>query len=136
MSPRTTISLAVILALVVGYIYVVDRPQAQRAEHAKRLIQLSSADITTIALVSSKGEVGLSRRDAAHWDVTRPVHVPAASFAVNSLLDTVTGVVPQRTLGSAGNLVEFGLDKPAAQITLGTSRGQTVTIEPPRLVIR
>jgi len=128
-SPRTTLSLAVLLALVVGYIYVVDRPQAQRAEHAKRLIQLSSADITTIALVSSKGEVGLSRRDAAHWDVTRPVHVPAAAFAVNSLLDTVTGVVPQRTLGSAGNLGEFGLDKPAAQITLGTSRGQTVTID-------
>ncbi|TMI90922.1 MAG: DUF4340 domain-containing protein [Bacillati bacterium ANGP1] len=129
MSPRTTISLAVVLALLVGYIYLVDRPQAQRAEQAKRLLQLSSADISTIALVSSKGEVGLSRRDATHWDVTRPVRVPAASFAVSSLLDTITGIVPQRTLGSGGNLGEYGLDKPAAQITLGTSRGQTVTLD-------
>jgi len=128
-SPRITISLAILLALVVGYIYLVDRPQAQRAEQAKRLIQLSSADITTISLVSSKGEVGLARRDATHWDVTRPVHVPAASFAVSSLLDSITGVVPQRTLGSGGNLGEYGLDKPVAQITLGTAKGQTVTLE-------
>lgn len=129
MSPRVTLSLAVLLAVVVGYIFLVDRPQARRAEEAKRLVQLASKDITMITLVSPKGEVGLSRRDAAHWDVTRPVRVPAASFAVSGLLDTITGLIPQQTLGTGGDLKAYGLDKPTARMTLGTSKGQTVTLE-------
>ncbi|HKV46366.1 MAG TPA: DUF4340 domain-containing protein [bacterium] len=129
MSPRITISLAVVLAIVVGYIVLVDRPQAQRAEEAKHLIQLTSKDITTIALVSAKGQVGLARRDATHWDLTRPVKVPAASFAVSGLLDTITGVVPTHTVGTGGDLHAYGLDAPTAQITLGTAKGQTVSLD-------
>ncbi len=129
MSPRITVALAVALALVLGYIALVDRPQAKRAEEAKHLIQVAPKDVTRIALVSAKGAVELSRRDATHWDVTNPIHVPAGSFAVSSLLDTVTGVVPQQSLGTPSNLKEYGLDKPAAQITLTTSKGQTVTLE-------
>ncbi len=80
MSPRVTAALAVALALVVGYIVFVDRPQAKRAEEAKHLIQMARKDVTRIVLVSAKGAVDLSRRDASHWDVTSPIHVPAGSF--------------------------------------------------------
>lgn len=129
MSPRITAALAVALALVVGYIVLVDRPQAKRAEEAKHLIQLAPKDVTRISLVSAKGTVDLTRRDATHWDITAPIHVPAGSYAVSSLLDTVTGVVPQQSLGASSNLKEFGLDKPTAQITLTTSKGQTITLQ-------
>jgi len=129
MSPRITIGLAIALAVVVGYIFLVDRPQAQRAESAKHLVQIAPKDTTRIALVSSKGAVELARRDATHWDVTNPIHVPAGSYAVSSLLDSVTGIVPQQSLGTAGNLKDYGLDKPAARITLTSSNGQTVTLE-------
>ncbi|HLW60387.1 MAG TPA: DUF4340 domain-containing protein [bacterium] len=129
MSPRITVGLAVALAIVIGYIFLVDRPQAQRAEEAKHLVQLASKDITTIALVSSKGQVELSRRDATHWELTRPIKVPAASFAVSGLLDTITGVVPTQTLGTGGDVHAYGLDAPTAQITLGASKGQTVSLE-------
>ena len=83
MSPRITASLAVILAAVVGYIFLVDRPQAQRAEEAKHLVRLASKDVTAINLVSPKNTVGLARRDATHWDITHPIHAPAATFSVN-----------------------------------------------------
>jgi len=129
MSPRITAALAIALALVVGYIFLVDRPQTQRAEEAKHLVQIAPKDVTRIALVSSKGPVALARRDATHWDVTNPIHVPAGSFAVSGLLDSVTGVVPQQSLGTAGNLKDYGLDKPSAQITLTSSKGQAVTLE-------
>jgi Domain of unknown function (DUF4340) len=128
-SPRITAVLAVVLALVVGYIVLVDRPQAKRAEEAKHLIQVTPKDVTRIALISPKGTVDLTRRDAAHWDITSPIHVPAGSYAVSSLLDTVVGVVPQQSLGTPSELKEYGLDKPTAQITVATSKGQTVTLQ-------
>jgi hypothetical protein len=129
MSPRVTVSLAIALALVAAYIFVVDRPQAQRAEQAKHLIQLSKGDITGIALESPKGHVDLARLDATHWQLTRPVQAPAATFAVSDLLDAVTGLTSQRTLSGAGqDLAAYGLDKPAAQITLHPRSGEAVTL--------
>ena len=129
MSPRVTAALAVALALVVGYIVLVDRPQAKRAEEAKHLIQVAPKDVTRISLISAKGTVDLTRRDATHWDVTSPIHVPAGSYAVSSLLDTVVGVVPQQSLGAPSDLKEYGLDKPTAQITVATSKGQTIALQ-------
>jgi hypothetical protein len=129
MSPRITAALAIILAVVVGYIWLVDRPQAKRVEQAKHLIRVAPKDVTRIKLVSEKGTVELARRDATHWEITNPIHVPAGSFAVSSLLDAVTGVVPQQSLGAVSNPKEYGLDKPQVQITLTTSNGQTVGFE-------
>jgi hypothetical protein len=128
-SPRITAALAIALALVIGYIFVVDRPQAKRAEEAKRLIQVAPKDVTRIAISSAKGAVELARRDATRWDVINPIRVPAGSYAVSSLLDTVTGLVPQQSLGTPTDVKEYGLDKPSAQITLTTSKGQTITLE-------
>ena len=129
MSPRITAVLAIVLAVVVGYIFLVDRPQVQRAEEAKHLVQLASKDITGISIASPKSSVALARRDATHWDITHPVHAAAASFAVNGLLDTVTGLIPQQTLGGAGDLKAYGLDKPLQQVSLTTAKGENVTIE-------
>ena len=129
MSPRITAGLAIVLAVVVGYIFLVDRPQAQRAEEAKHLVQLAGKDITAISIASPQSTVALARRDATHWDITRPVHTPAASFAVNGLLDTITGLIPQQTLGGAGDLKAYGLDKPLQQVSLTTAKGENVTIE-------
>lgn len=129
MSSRVTLALAVILALVVGYIFVVDRPQAQRAEQAKRLVQLTKEEITMITLESPKGTVDLTRRDAAHWAVTRPFDAPAASFPVGGLLDAVLGIIPQRTLRDAADLAAYGLNAPVARITLTASAGRSVTLE-------
>ncbi len=130
MSPRVTIGLAVLLVLVGLYIFVIDRPMAQRAQEAEHLVRIPKADITGLTVVSARGTVDLARRDPTHWDVTRPVHVPAASFAVSDLLDTTTSLVPQSTVRGAGtNLALYGLDKPAVQVTLRASGGRTVTLE-------
>ena len=77
MSVRTTASLAAILAVVVAYILLIDRPQAQRAEEAKHLVQMTAKDVTRITLTNPKGAVTLVRRNPTHWDVTSPPLGPA-----------------------------------------------------------
>jgi hypothetical protein len=130
MSPRVTIALAVVVALVAAYIFAVDRPMAQRAEEARHLIRFSKAEITGVTLASAKGQLELSRVDATHWQLTRPVRTPAASFSVSDLLDTVTGLEAQRTIRRVGsNLAAYGLDRPVARITLRATGGRTATLE-------
>lgn len=130
MSPRVTVVLAVLVAAVGVYIFAVDRPQAQRAEEAKHLVQLNKDAVTAVTLVSPKGTVELVRRGPSSWDITAPFHAPAATFGVSDLLDAVRGIVPQRALGTPGrDLAAYGLDKPAARLTLRTAQGRTVTLE-------
>lgn len=130
MSSRVTVGLAVILALVCAYILAVDRPLARRAQEAAHLIQIPKTAITGVTVVSAKGTVELTRRDPTHWDVTRPLHVPAATFVVGDLLDTMTSLVPQSTVRGAGrDLALYGLDKPVVRLTLQASGGKTATLE-------
>lgn len=130
MSPRVTIGLAAVLVLVGVYIVAVDRPLARHAEEARHLLQIPKSEITAITVVSPKGTVDLARRDATRWDVTQPIHVPAAAFVVSDLLDAVTGLVPQTTVrGTGTDLGAYGLDTPVARMTLRTSGGRTATLE-------
>jgi hypothetical protein len=127
-NPRVTIVLAVLVAAVAGYIFAVDRPQAQRAEEAKHLVQLQKADITGLSVTSSKGTVDLERTDATHWQIIRPFDAPAASFAVGDLLDAVTGIVPQRTLAGGGDAAAYGFNAPSLTLALRASGGRSVTV--------
>ncbi|HLJ59019.1 MAG TPA: DUF4340 domain-containing protein [bacterium] len=130
MNPRVTMILAVVVAAIAAYIFAVDRPQAQRAEQAKHLIQFQKSEITGVSLMTSKGTVALARRDATHWDITQPYSTPAASFSVSDLLDAVTGIVPQRTLGAVGqDAAAYGLNAPDVKMTLRATGGKTVTVE-------
>lgn len=129
MSPRVTLLLAVLVALVGAYIFAVDRPQAERAEQAKHLVRVAKTDVTGITLTSAKGTVDLTRVDAAHWTVDRPFQAPAASFAVGDLLDAIAGIVPQRTVEEkTSDLGAYGLDKPGVRVTLRASGGRTLVL--------
>ncbi len=130
MNPRVTLGLAALLVLVGLYIFVVDRPQAQRAEEARHLVQLVKTDVTAVTLTSAKGTVELTRRDATHWVITKPFAAPATTFSVDDVIDAVTALIPQRTLKDAGSdLAPYGLDAPAARITLRTTAGKAITVE-------
>jgi hypothetical protein len=128
-NPRVTIALAVVVALVGGYIVAVDRPQAQRAEEARHLVHFAKDAITHVAVRTSKGTVELARTDATHWAVTAPFAAPASAFAVSDLLDAVLGIVPQRTVAdTTTDWAAYGLTSPAAEITLTTRDGKTESV--------
>lgn len=130
MSPRVTLALAIIAALVGGYILVVDRPQAQRAEEARHLVHVPKASVTQITLRNSKGTVDLARTDATHWAVNRPFAAPASTYAVSDLLDAVLGIVPQRTVAEkTADWAAYGLATPDTRITLRTRDGKTASVE-------
>ncbi len=130
MSPRVTLALAVVVALVGAYIVAVDRPQAQRAEQARHLLRLTKASVTQITLQNAKGTVDLARTDATHWRVTRPFAAPAGTYTVSDLLDGVLAVVPQRTVADrTTDWAAYGLATPDTRITLRTADGKTASIE-------
>ena len=129
MNPRVTLALAVIVAFVGGYILVVDRPQAQRAEEARHLMHAAKDSITQVTLRTAKGTVDLARTDAKHWTVTRPFAAPASTFAVSDLLDAVLGIVPQRTVAdTTTDWAAYGLATPDTQITLRTADGKSSSV--------
>lgn len=129
MNPRVTLGLGLILAMLAIYIFAVDRPQAQRAEEAKHIVQVQKSDVTAITVQSPKGTVDLARQGSTRWTVIAPVQVPASSFAIGDLLDAVTGLTSQRTLPAAGaDLASYGLTKPVAQVVLRVGAGRTVTL--------
>lgn len=130
MSPRVTLALAVVVALVGAYILVVDRPQAQRAEQARHLLRLTKASVTQVTLQNAKGTTDLARTDATHWTVTRPFAAPAATYTVSDLLDGALGIVPQRTVADkTTDWAAYGLATPDTRITLRTTDGKTASIE-------
>ncbi|MHB8732344.1 MAG: DUF4340 domain-containing protein [bacterium] len=130
MSPRITLALAIVVALVGGYILVVDRPQAQRAEEARHLLHLSKASITQITLRSGKNTTELVRTDATHWMVTRPFAAPASTYAVSDLLDGALAIVPQRTVADkTTDWAAYGLAAPDTELTLHTQDGRTAAVE-------
>ena len=130
MSPRVTLALAIVVALVGAYIAVVDRPQARRAEEARHLVHLPKAGITQITVRSAKNTVELVRTDATHWMVTRPFAAPASGYAVSDLLDGVLAIVPQRTVADkTADWAAYGLAAPVTEITLHTQDGKTVSVD-------
>ncbi len=130
MSPRVTLILAAVVALVAVYIFAVDRPQARRAEIATHLIQLQKADITGVSLTTPAGTVELTRTDATHWEITRPFDTPASSFSVSDLLDVLTGIVPQRTLSGADrDPATYGFNAPTVRMTLRSPGKRPVTVD-------
>jgi len=129
-SPRVTLALAVVVALVGGYILVVDRPQAQRAEQARHLVHLTKASVTQITLQNAKGTVDLTRADATHWRVARPFAAPASTYAVSDLLDAVLAIVPQRTVADkTTDWAAYGLATPDTRITLRAADGKAASVE-------
>lgn len=130
MSPRITLALAIVAALVGGYILVVDRPQAQRAEEARHLVHLPKASITQITVRSGKNTAELVRTDATHWMLTRPFAAPASTYAVSDLLDGVLAIVPQRTVADkTSDWAAYGLATPDTELTLHTQDGKTAAVD-------
>ncbi|HEV2282598.1 MAG TPA: DUF4340 domain-containing protein [bacterium] len=130
MSPRITIALALVVALVGAYIVVVDRPQAQRAEEARHLVHLPKASITQITVRSGKNTAELVRTDATHWMLTRPFTAPASTYAVSDLLDGVLAIVPQRTVADkTTDWAAYGLATPDTELTLHTQDGKTAAVD-------
>src|SRR2546427_10379888 len=127
---QPTAALAVVLLLVGGFYYVYDvrwAPDRERAETRKgRVFSAEAADVTAVELRRRDDTVRLTRAGDA-WEVRSPVVARGDRARVEETLTTVlTAKVDREIDPKPAALADFGLDKPAAEITLTLKDGKTL----------
>lgn len=126
MSLRRLALLAVILAAVGAYYYVVEhrgaRARVEREAEAKRLFHFAVDDAAAIAIQGPDPEIRLERRDAA-WHVVAPVDERADEVTVGGILDALAELTPARALEPPDGFAEYGLEPPAVTVTVRDGAG-------------
>src|SRR5947209_5954557 len=145
MRPRTLLILLAIVLVLGAFIWFYERrlPASEEREGlGKKVLQLKKDDVTAVTIDADKGAVRLERvgpakREkprfekgarppaSAEWRLVRPLAARADAFAVDRLLEALSGLEKNRTLeGTDPKAV--GLDKPRATVRLATRDGETV----------
>ena len=144
MKPRTLLILLVLVLGLGAFIWFYERKlpsSEERVELGKKVFQLEKDDVTAVAIDSGKGTVrlervgappakpkekgGITTEPSVEWKITRPLAARADAFAVDRLLQAVTGLEKTRTLDQADPKA-VGLDKPRATVRLTTRDGEKV----------
>jgi hypothetical protein len=126
----TTAALAVVLLLVGGFYYVYEvrwAPDRERVETRKgRVFQAEAADVTAVELKRPEDTVRLARAGNG-WELKSPVVARGDRSRVDETLTTVLTAKPDREIDpKPAALGDFGLDKPAAEVTLTLKDGKTL----------
>src|SRR6267143_1898573 len=127
---HTTTALAVVLLLVGGFYCLYEvrwGPDRERAETRKgRVFQAEAADVAAVELKRRDDTVRLARAGDA-WELKTPVVARGDRARVDETLTTVlTAKVDREIDAKPAALADFGLDTPAAEITLTLKDGKTL----------
>jgi hypothetical protein len=130
---QTTAALALLLAILGGFYYVYEvRWGAAREEAAARKGRVFTADtkdVTAVQLKRGDESVRL-QRDGENWQLVEPVKARGSRPAVDELLATVlTAKIDREIDANPKSLADFGLDKPAADITLMLKDGKALGLQ-------
>ena len=134
MKPRTLLVLLVLVLGLGAFIYFNERKlpsSEERATLGKKVFAFEKDEVSAIAIDSSKGAVRLERagpakpakkqdggvtaEPAAEWKITKPLAARADTFAVDRLLDSITGLEKTGTVDQADPKA-VGLDRPRATV--------------------
>lgn len=84
----------------------------------RQIFQVASKDVDTIEIVTPTDSTRLQRL-GNKWDIKMPVEAPADPFEVRVLIEQVAGMTVKEFVEDVvTNLAKFGLDKPAAVVSL------------------
>ena len=126
----TITALAVALLLVGGFYYLYEvrwAPERERVETRKgRVFQAEAADVTAVELKRPADTVRLARAGDG-WELKSPVVARGDRARVDEALTTVLTAKADREIDpKPAALGDFGLDKPAAEVTLTLKDGKTL----------
>jgi hypothetical protein len=154
MKPRTLLILLTVVVALGAFIWFYERKlpsSEEQTENAKKVVAIKKEDIQAVTLETSTGKVSFERtvspagekdekekskkeevgdndaqgQPAGEWKLVQPMAARADAFAVEGLLDALTGLQKSRTLEKVDRAAT-GLDKPRATIRLKTVDGETV----------
>lgn len=143
MKPKTLLVLGALVAALGSFVWFYERrlPSSdERAEQAKKVLTLKTADVTAVEIRRGTETVRLERdpapakaaetddtapAPASSWRIVAPLQATADRFAVERLIDSLAGLDKQRTL-EAADRKDLGLESPRAQVELTSGAGKTV----------
>jgi hypothetical protein len=135
MSWRTTAVLFVVLLLVGGYVYYQSQqelaveplptplPQPEQADLVAATIdEVNRLDVTRL---EDAANASFSRNEAGDWFQTVPTNTEVISMTMNTQITGLASLRSSRTLPADANpLSTYGLDEPAYEIVLATTRDE------------
>src|SRR5947208_1114940 len=130
---QTTAVVAVVLLALGAFYYVYEikgGPARAKVEAQKgRLWTVDAGDVTEVELKRS-GEVVKLKREADGWQILEPVTARGDRAKVDETLTTLTTARVDREIESAPKrLDQYGLDTPAADITLRLKDGRQLGLQ-------
>ena len=119
---QTTVALAVILIALGAFYYVYEvrlGPEREKTEGRKgRVFTAEPADVTEVEIKRPDSVVKL-RRESDGWQILEPVKARGDRGPIDETVTSVVTARMDREIESAPTaLADFGLDKPAAEVTL------------------
>ena len=123
MNWKTTWLLLALAALLFGLIVLLEqytRPPSPPGP----LLAFPPAAVTNIALRRTNQFVLRAEKTGGAWNLTLPISYPAQSFAIESLLEALKSlssfayIPPEEFRSGQRSIAEYGLDVPAATLTL------------------
>jgi hypothetical protein len=128
-----TLILFVVLAVLGGtyYVYEVRMGPAREEAAARkgRVFNVDTKDVTEIRLVRG-GETVRLKREGDSWDLLEPLRARGSRPTADEILANVTTAKIDREIDpNPKQPADFGLDKPAADLTLTLKDGKQVGVE-------
>ena len=129
---QTTAVLAVLLLALGGFYYLYEVRWAPAREEAAsrkgRLFVADTKDVTEVVIKRAEDTVRL-KRQGEDWDMLEPLRARGSRPAVDeTLANLMTAKIDREILAKPEALGDFGLDKPAAEVTLTLKDGKTLGV--------
>ena len=130
-----TLVLAVVVAALGTYIYIVERPRVASEAAGDTLVKLQTKDVRAVTLRYRDTPVIRIERDGDAWRLREPIDFPADGAVVDRLLDQITETKVERRIKAADAepLATYGLegDGHQARVSLEVVSGT----KPPDIVV-
>jgi hypothetical protein len=127
---QTTAALAIILIALGAFFYIYEirlGPEREKAESRKgRVFSVEPSDVNELVLQRG-GEMVRLKREGEGWQMLEPVRSRGERGPIEEALTSVATTRMDREIAARpANPGEFGLDKPAAEVTLTLKDGKQV----------
>jgi len=131
MNPRTTLVLAIVAALLGGFVYLYEiegeSTRESAAENERKIHRgLEAAELEAIELTTRDGVAARFERRDERWTLVSPVVGPADAAAVDGIAEALANLVREGEVPEAGALDQYGLGEGARIVRFevgGEARG-------------
>jgi hypothetical protein len=124
--------LLVVFAALGGYVYFAEYrghdEREQQEASKKKLFPTPIKDVTSLSLAFPDKKFSATKKDDKHWEFTEPMGIAADSDEWDMLVTSLGQIEKGGAVSSNGNLAQYGLDKPAVEVTAKLKDGKTVDV--------